>query len=154
MTRTIKGQGRLNPPEKKGVAMDYEALEKFKSMFEEERKKLVYSRSIIDETLGMAREDMADESDLTAQELEKSMRTRLRSREALYLKKINEALRRIYDGDFGVCEECGGDIEIRRLEARPTATMCVSCKEDQEHQEQLHIDGHKSKSLGKKLRLA
>ena len=134
--------------------MDYESVQKFRVLFEEERRKLIYSQNIIDETFGVAREEMADESDLTSVELETSMRMRLRSREALYLRKIMEALRRINDGDFGACEECEGDIEVRRLEARPTATLCVSCKEDQEHQEQLHIDGHRSKSLGTKLRLA
>jgi DnaK suppressor protein len=82
------------------------------------------------------------------------MRMRLRNREALFLRKIDEALRRIADGSFGECEECGDDIELKRLEARPTATMCVACKEEAERREHVHIDGHRPKSLGAKLRLA
>ncbi|CAK9253102.1 unnamed protein product [Sphagnum jensenii] len=97
---------------------------------------------------------MYDEADLTSSELESSMKMRLKNREALFLKKINESLKRIEEGSFGECQECGDEIEIRRLEARPTATHCVNCKEQQERLEQLHIDGHRHKSIGSKLRLA
>lgn len=82
------------------------------------------------------------------------MRTRLRNREAIFLKKLDEALERISGGSFGLCEDCGDDIEIKRLEARPTATLCVTCKETQERHEHSHIDGHRPKSVGARLRLA
>jgi DnaK suppressor protein len=80
--------------------------------------------------------------------MDKEMRMRLCNRETLYLKKVDEALRRIEDGNFGECEECGEDIEFRRLEARPTATHCVSCKEEQERKEGLTAAGRQHKSLG------
>lgn len=130
------------------------ATNKFKAMFEEQKQKLVYSGSIVNEQFHVNQDDLSDETDITAVELETSMRMRLRNREALYIRKLNEALERIAAGTFGECESCGEDIESRRLEARPTATHCVSCKEEQERLEQVHVDSRKHKSLGVKLRLA
>lgn len=134
--------------------MKPELIKKFKDLFEEQRKSLVYSQTFMNEDFAIQKEDMMDETDWTAMDLESNMRMRLRNREALFLKKIDEALERIAHGSFGECESCGDKIEAKRLEARPTATLCVGCKEEQEREEQLHIDGHKHKSIGRKLRLA
>lgn len=144
--------GRHNPDW--SHAMNREIVTKFKNLFEEQRKKLIYSKSIVNEEFNLNRDDMLDEGDMTSSEMETSMRMRLRNREALYIKKIDEALKRISEGSFGECESCGDDIELRRLEARPTTTLCLGCKEEQERSEHVHIDGHRSKSLGAKLRLA
>ncbi len=134
--------------------MKPELIKKFKDLFEEQRKALIYSKVVNNEEFHVQKEEMMDETDWTAMELDNDMRMRLRNREALFLKKIDEALERIAQGSFGECECCGDEIEAKRLEARPTATMCVSCKEEQERVEQLHIDGHKHKSIGRKLKLA
>jgi DnaK suppressor protein len=134
--------------------MKTEMIMKFKSMFEEQRKSLLYSHGLVNEDFFVQKDDMLDEVDFTSTEMETEMRMRLRNREALFLKKIDEALQRISSGSFGCCEDCGDDIDAKRLEARPTATLCVHCKEEQERSEQIHIDGHQVKSLGKKLRLA
>ena len=133
--------------------MKTETLFKFKTLFETQRRNLLYSNHVVNEQFHYHKEDLIDDMDMTSTELETSMRMRLRNREALFLRKIDEALQRIADGVFGICESCESDIELRRLEARPTATLCVHCKEEQERQEQIHIDGHKSKSLGAKLRV-
>ena len=132
--------------------MKSDQLFKFKILFETERRKLLYSDHVVNESFHYAKDDLIDEMDLTSTELETSMRMRLRNREALYLRKIEEALLRILAGTFGVCAGCENDIELRRLEARPTATLCVHCKEEAERIEQIHIDGHQSKSLGSKIR--
>lgn len=134
--------------------MKKETLAQFKSLFEEQRRNLTFSQKVIDQNIALAPEDLADEADLTTSELEASMRMRLRNRETLFSRKIDEALSRIAEGTFGECEECGDDIELKRLEARPTATLCVGCKEESEKREMLHIDGHRHKSVGMKLRLA
>ncbi|OFZ81605.1 MAG: hypothetical protein A2583_15610 [Bdellovibrionales bacterium RIFOXYD1_FULL_53_11] len=134
--------------------MNTDLVRKFKRMFEEQKDRLVYSRTFINEEFNIKEEDFADELDLTASELETAMRMRLRNREALYIRKIDEALQRIAAGGFGECECCGGDIEARRLEARPTTTMCIECKEEQERTERLHIDSRRPKSLGSKIRFA
>lgn len=130
------------------MPLSRESLEMFKSLFEAEYKSMVYSQTVVNPQFEMHAEDLKDENDAVSTELETSMRIRLRNREALYLKKIRESLHRIQDGDFGQCMSCEEDIDVRRLTARPTATLCVDCKEEQEHTEVLHIDGHRHKSLG------
>jgi DnaK suppressor protein len=108
----------------------------------------------MNENFHLQQDDLLDSIDLTTSEMETSMRMRLRNREVLYLKKIDAALQRITDGTFGACISCGEEIGMKRLEARPTTTHCLSCKEAQEHREYLHTDGHKCKSLGFKFRHA
>jgi len=74
---------------------------------------------------------------------------KLFDREGLYFKKIEEALLRIKEGTYGQCQECGAAIGARRLEVRPTAELCIECKEAAEHLESLSADGIKPKSLGR-----
>jgi DnaK suppressor protein len=129
-------------------------ISKYKSMFEEQRRNLLYTQEILSPDFVIQKEDMLDETDWTSSELEQSMRMRLRNREALFLKKIDQALERIKEGTFGKCESCEEDIDPKRLEARPTSTECIHCKEESERQELLHIDGHRPKSVGRGLRFA
>jgi DnaK suppressor protein len=134
--------------------MNREVVMKFKSLFEQQRRDILAAHGLSNAEFHIMQDDLADETDLTMSELETSMRMRLRNRETLFLKKIDEALDRISLGTFGVCDECGEGIESKRLEARPTATLCVACKEEEERRESVHIDGHKVKSLGTKIRFA
>ena len=69
-----------------------------------------------------------DPNDRASQESEFTMELRTRDRERKLLKKIDEALTAIDEGEYGYCEACGVEIGIRRLEARPTATLCIDCK--------------------------
>lgn len=69
-----------------------------------------------------------DPNDRASQESEFSMELRTRDRERKLLKKINEALDLVDEGEYGYCESCGVEIGVRRLEARPTATLCIDCK--------------------------
>jgi len=69
-----------------------------------------------------------DPNDRATQESEFSMELRTRDRERKLLKKIDEALEMLENGEYGYCESCGVEIGIRRLEARPTATLCIDCK--------------------------
>jgi len=70
----------------------------------------------------------ADPNDRASQEEEFSLELRARDRERKLVKKINHTIERINEDDYGFCDECGIEIGIRRLEARPTATMCIDCK--------------------------
>ncbi|WP_151705681.1 RNA polymerase-binding protein DksA [Nitrincola alkalilacustris] len=72
--------------------------------------------------------NFADPSDRASQEEEFSLELRTRDRERKLIRKIDEALERVDDDDYGYCEACGVEIGIRRLEARPTATLCIDCK--------------------------
>ncbi len=69
-----------------------------------------------------------DPNDRATQESEFSLELRTRDRERRLIKKIDESLKAIESGDYGYCETCGIEIGIRRLEARPTATLCIDCK--------------------------
>lgn len=69
-----------------------------------------------------------DPNDRASQESEFSMELRTRDRERKLLKKINESLDLLDEGEYGFCESCGIEIGVRRLEARPTATLCIDCK--------------------------
>ena len=69
-----------------------------------------------------------DPADRASQEEEFSLELRTRDRERKLIKKIDETLQLIEDNDYGWCESCGVEIGIRRLEARPTATLCIDCK--------------------------
>ena len=60
---------------------------------------------------------------------------RTRDRERKLIRKIDEALRSLDAGDYGYCESCGVEIGIKRLEARPTATLCIDCKQLEEIRE-------------------
>lgn len=128
--------------------MNKEKLKKFKRIFEAQRKSLLFSDKVVREDFSVNADDRYDEVDQATTDVEQSMRMRLRNRETLYVKKLDEALRRIDEGTFGECTECGEDIELRRLEARPTATHCVACKEEQERREMVNASGHLHKSLG------
>jgi len=127
---------------------------KFKAVFEAEKERILLSGKQARADFAIQPEELMDEVDFTSFELESQMKMRLRSRETLYLKKIEEALDRIQAGTFGECEKCEESIEYKRLEARPTTTLCVSCKEDEERLEKIHIDGHQHKSLGREFKLA
>jgi DnaK suppressor protein len=69
-----------------------------------------------------------DPNDRATQESEFTMELRTRDRERKLIKKIDEAIGKLDDGEYGYCEQCGVEIGIRRLEARPTATLCIDCK--------------------------
>ena len=128
--------------------MNKEKLKKFKKVFEAQRKNILFNDRIVREDFGVNSDDRYDELDQATTDIEQSMRMRLRNREVLYIKKVDEALTRIEDGVFGLCEVCEEDIELRRLEARPTATRCIGCKEEQERKEVLTAAGRQHKSLG------
>jgi DnaK suppressor protein len=78
-----------------------------------------------------------DLGDQATAEIDRNFMLRLRGRERKLLKKIEEAIERIDQGVFGICDRCGLEIDIRRLEARPVTTMCIECKILQEEEEKL-----------------
>jgi|SRR3989338_2819351 len=88
-----------------------------------------------EEGMGFDPDDLPDEVDLASTEAGQSLKLRLRDRERVLLKKINEAIQKIEDDTYGVCEECGEEIGIERLKARPVTDLCVRCKEEQEKRE-------------------
>ncbi|MCL5024152.1 MAG: TraR/DksA family transcriptional regulator [Nitrospirae bacterium] len=78
-----------------------------------------------------------DMGDQASAEIDRSFMLRLRGREQRLLKKIEQAIEKIDTGIFGICDVCGEEITIKRLEARPVTTMCIFCKTEQEEEEKL-----------------
>jgi DnaK suppressor protein len=95
---------------------------------------LAWKRSLmeeVDRTVHHMQDDAAnfpDPNDRATQESEFSMELRARDRERKLIKKIDESIRNLDNEEFGYCEQCGVEIGVKRLEARPTATLCIDCK--------------------------
>ncbi len=96
----------------------------------------------VDKTVTHMKDDATnfpDPNDRASQEEEFALELRTRDRERKLIKKIDESLKDVESGDYGYCETCGVEIGIRRLEARPTATQCIDCKELDEMKEKTVI---------------
>ncbi len=85
-------------------------------------------------------EVFADPADRATMESDRAFILRLRDRERKLIKKIQSALKRLDDGTYGICEECGENISIPRLKARPVTKLCIKCKSKQEEEESLRGD--------------
>lgn len=85
----------------------------------------------IDKTVHTMQDEVtmfADPNDRASQESDMALELRSRDRERKLIKKIDETLRNIDEGEYGYCNSCGVEIGLKRLEARPTATQCIDCK--------------------------
>lgn len=115
--------------------MNKRKREKFRRLLHEELARLISEAS---HTLNGMSQDKAlfpDPTDRASLEADRNFLLRIRDRERKLILKIHEALSRIDDGTFGICEQCGGEISETRLLTRPVATLCVECKELQEKEE-------------------
>ena len=77
----------------------------------------------------------ADPNDRASQESDMALELRNRDRERKLIKKVDESIAALDAGDYGFCSLCGIEIGLKRLEARPTATLCIDCKTLEEHRE-------------------
>jgi DnaK suppressor protein len=135
-TKAILGRGKVGPvpgieayPETRGEEYMNEAqVAHFRNILLTWKKELMEE---VDRTVHHMQDDAAnfpDPNDRATQESEFSMELRARDRERKLIKKIDEALGHLDDDEYGYCEACGVEIGVRRLEARPTATLCIDCK--------------------------
>ena len=81
------------------------------------------------------KENFPDPTDRASLESERNFMLRIRDRENKLIKKVRKALNRVENGTFGICEECGENISIKRLKARPVTTQCIDCKTKEEASE-------------------
>lgn len=121
------------------------ALKKAEGKYEEIRKDLEKQKAALLAEAGMViggnisqdKLNFPDMTDQAAAEADNNFTLRLKEREQKLLKKIDEALDRIADGTFGICDGCGEEIGYKRLLARPVTTYCIDCKTKQEEDEKL-----------------
>ncbi len=118
-----------------GFDMDKETLAYFKELL---LRKLADLNSEIEKAVASMTdnvENLPDPMDRATFESDRNFMLSIRERERKLIPKIREALQRIEEGTFGQCEQCGDDIGIERLNARPEATLCIECKRRQEANE-------------------
>ena len=116
--------------------MNKKDVKRFKDLLAKERENLIKNATkTLNEESALDVNELPDEIDQASAEYSQSFIFRLRDREKYYLSKIDKALKKIDEGEFGVCEACGDEISNKRLEARPVTTLCIRCKEEQEMEE-------------------
>jgi len=81
--------------------------------------------------------NLSEIGDIASEEINRNFLLRLRDRDRKLLKKIEKAIEKIENGTYGICESCGAEIPIERLEARPVTDLCIECKIEQEEAEKL-----------------
>ena len=87
------------------------------------------------ESLLPAQDKKGDEVDMINLQKEQILETRLNERNLLFLKKVEAAKQKILEGTYGICEDCGAEISQKRLMARPTACLCITCQEEKEREQ-------------------
>jgi DnaK suppressor protein len=115
--------------------MDTGKLEYFRGLLQEEMRTLLEEAGKTVSEMTADTTNFPDPNDRATQESDRSFELRIRDRERKLINKIKDALERIDDGSFGICDMCGDDISEARLKARPVTTLCIDCKMEQERQE-------------------
>jgi len=138
----LSGPRNVTPytPKRGEQYMNQEQLEHFRTILLSWKKDLMNE---VDRTVLHMKDEAAnfpDPNDRATQESEFSLELRTRDRERKLIRKIEEALNRIEDGSYGYCIETGEEIGIKRLEARPVATLCVEAQERRERRERQYGD--------------
>lgn len=130
-------------------ALTKKQLDTLKNKLLEEKKALVFKDQSDSIDLSLAVPDGGDDVEQSISDYNNSHLLRFRNREVFYAKKIDKALKKFETEEYGLCSDCGCWIKFERLLARPTAEMCIVCKEDSERDESSSFIGRQSKSLGR-----
>ena len=116
--------------------MNTKDLAKMKKKLLAEKERLLTSAAVSRKAeFTIATDDLADETDLTSVELSQGVVFTLREKEQRTLAAIDEALQRMEEGTYGLCEECDEEIGAKRLEIYPTARLCITHQEEQEEKQ-------------------
>jgi DnaK suppressor protein len=122
--------------------MKKKLTERQKRILEIKKKLLKQKQQILEEAGIMlsnlpSNSNLSEIGDIASAEIDRNFLLRLRDRERKLLKKIEKAIEKIDNGTYGICEVCGAEIPIERLEARPVTDLCIECKTEQEEAEKL-----------------
>ncbi len=115
--------------------MDKDTLEIFRQRLQAQLDELLGEAEKTVSGMTDAKDNFPDPTDRASVEWDRNFMLRIRDRERKLIMKIRQAIERIDEGTFGVCEGCGEDIGSARLEARPVTTLCIQCKAKQEAKE-------------------
>ena len=120
--------------------MEQKDLEHFRKLLNEMLEEALKQGELTLEDMTDNNEIFADPADRATVESDRAFTLRIRDRERRLIKKIRAALQRLDEGVYGICDECGDDIGIPRLNARPVTKLCINCKSKQEEDEHLRGD--------------
>ncbi len=112
--------------------MKEEDVEYFRKFLSERLENLLHEADNTVSGMTSPNENFPDPTDRASLESDRNFMLRIRDRESKLIKKIKKALARIENGTFGVCEKCGQDIDLKRIQARPVTTQCIECKTKEE----------------------
>ena len=107
------------------------------TLLEQRELLLSNARKAVAEEIGLDINELPDDMDFATSQSNQGITLSLRSREHVLLKKIDKAITRMDQGEFGDCEMCGEAIGLKRLTVRPVTTLCIRCKQEQEDKERL-----------------
>jgi len=114
-----------------------EKLKAYKDLLNQKINELLSEAGKTVSEMTNGKENYPDPNDRASLEADRNFELRIRDRERKLILKMQEAIKRIEDGTFGICESCGGPISEKRLMARPVTTLCIDCKTKQEKMEKL-----------------
>jgi len=117
--------------------MNKKELEKFKLLLTQQLDTLLHDVGKTVSDMTEENPNFPDPTDRAALESDRNFELRIRDRERMLINKVKQALRRIEDKTFGLCESCEEKIGAKRLLARPVTTLCIGCKTEQERQEKI-----------------
>lgn len=116
--------------------MEKEKLEYFKTLLNSKLEELLSGAGkAVSGMSGQNEDGFPDPTDRASHETDRNFLLRVKDRERKLISKVKEAMSRIDDGTYGICELCGEEISEKRLEARPVTTCCIECKKEEEEQE-------------------
>jgi DnaK suppressor protein len=129
-------KGKNKPKADKNPSLREKKIQDIKKKLLQQKENLLSEagdvlNSLPDETI------FSEMGDQASAEIDRNFMLKLKGRERRLLKKIDEVLEKIDSGTYGICDVCGEEINIKRLEARPVTTMCIECKTEQEDEEKL-----------------
>ena len=117
--------------------MEKERVEFFRELLNERLKTLLEEAEKTVSGMTNDKDTFPDPTDRANLETDRNFLLRIRDRERKLILKIKDALARIEDGTFGICEECGEEIDIKRLAVNPLARYCIACKTKKEEMENI-----------------
>ncbi|MCP3175721.1 MAG: RNA polymerase-binding protein DksA [Desulfuromonadales bacterium] len=117
--------------------MEQEKLKEFRQILQNQLDDLLREAGKTVSEMTDEKTNFPDPTDRASLESDRNFELRIRDRERKLILKIREAIERIEDGTFGVCENCEEEIGEARLRARPVTTLCIDCKTEQERQEKI-----------------
>ena len=115
--------------------MEQKDLEYFRELLNSMLEEALKQGELTLEDMTDNNEIFADPADRATMESDRAFTLRIRDRERKLIKKIRAALQRMDEGVFGICDDCGEDIGVPRLKARPVTKLCINCKSKQEEDE-------------------